>query len=126
MKRLILALLVSACAPVGSSAPTLNPSVPATTASASSASSSAASTLPGTVTVDRCGIINDAFLSDPPSGGFVTISGVKYLVQSADPNRKVSLSNGLVPGASACARGIGIDVSPQVVDLRSGSVTVGP
>src|SRR6266542_6440357 len=125
MRCVVVALFLTACAPLGSPTPTVTPSV-AATSSASPSSNTVASPSAGTVAVDRCGVIDEAFLSDPPSGGNVTISGVKFLVQGADPNRNVTLSGRLVPGANACARGTGIHVLPGVIDMRSGSVTGAP
>jgi len=123
MTLALLALLIASCAPSVSSprSPVPTPNATRTASPAPTAISSASSAV-GAVPIDRCGLIDDAFLTDAPSGGFVTISGVKFLVQGADPNRNVTLSAGLAPGVFACARGFGIEIASGVFDLRSGSV----
>lgn len=48
-------------------------------------SASAGLMLPGPIRVTSCGLVSDVFVSDIPSGGYVSLAGTKFLVGGARP-----------------------------------------
>lgn len=74
-----------------------------------------------------CGLIDDLFVEDMPSGGFISVNGTKLLVGGArPPGDQVALpADGLRKGLSVCVIGSALRaIDPQSFEVTGGRVVV--
>ena len=83
---------------------------------------------PPPILASPCGLITEVFVDDPPSGGFVTLNGTKFLVQGARAVQAdlVQLtSSELKVGVSVCINGSRLrPIDPATFEALGGRVTV--
>jgi hypothetical protein len=77
--------------------------------------------------IDRCGTITGFGLGDLPSGGSISIGRDTFLVGGVFHRGSFRLPplDQIKVGATACFKGIVVEVEPEKFDVRDGVMTVG-